>query len=343
MKRLLIATTILSLIGFSPVYAQLLPPSPPLRREIYQAIPAQGWSNVKVVKTFTGHTSAIDSLTFSPDDQLVLSGGSSNDPLVRFWSVKSGRQVENLRAQRSAISNMLMTPDGTTLISSGDDSGINLWDWKSGKYVANFLDHTANILSLAVTPDSQILVSGALDGVKVWRINPNRPLFTLLGFGNPTYAVAISADGDILATGDNQGKVQFWQLKTGKLISQFVPHQEAVNGILFTPDQKMMITSSKDRTVKVWDLATGKLRYTLRGHTDQIRAIALNPDGQTLASASNDGVRVWNLFTGGQLSHLTDHNDWVESLAFSFDGKTLASGGYDFTIKLWQPIVPNSN
>jgi WD40 repeat protein len=37
------------------------------------------------------------------------------------------------------------------------------------------------------------------------------------------------------------------------------------------------------------------------------------------------------------LSQLGDHHDWVESLAFSPDGKTLASGGFDFTIKLWQP------
>ncbi len=340
MKRLLIATTILSMISSVELAnAQILPPSPTEQRQIYQAVPAQAWSNVQVIKTLTGHTAAIDSLAFSFDDKILVSGGSYNDPLARFWWLKTGRQIENLRAQRSAVSNMLMSPDGTTLISSGDDSGINIWDWATGKYVATFLEHDANIMSLAFTPDSKILVSGALDGIKVWRINPNRPLYTLLGFGNPIYAVAISPDGEIIASGDNQGKVKFWKLKTGILISEFSPHQEAISSVIFTPDGKLMITASYDRTIKVWNLATGEILYTLTGHSAMIRALALNPDGQVLASASNDGIRLWDLYSGRLLNHLTDHNDWVESLAFSFDGKTLASGGYDFNIKLWQPVA----
>jgi WD40 repeat protein len=304
---------------------------PPLRANL-------PWQNVSLKYTLKGHKAAIDSLVFSQDSKFLISGGSYNDPLIRFWWLKTGKEVENVRAQRMAVIGMILTPNGKNLVTAGQDAAINVWNWDTKKYTATFLEHSNNIMSLAVSPDSEVLVSGALDGVKVWNLKMQRPIYTLAGVGTPIYSVAIHPGGYILAGGGDRGKVKFWNLKTGELISEFTPHYQPISQLAFTPDGELMVTASYDRSIKVWNYRTGKLLYTLIGHTGKIRAIAISPDGETLASCSNDGVRLWNIRTGQLLNRLEDHQDWVNSLAFSPDGRMLAGGGYAVEIKIWENI-----
>lgn len=313
----------------SPSEQQQIPPTE-------QGTPSPGdWSRVKLIRVLEGHLTTVNSLVFSADGNILISGGSNNDPTLRFWSLNTGDKLDQIRAQRSAVLTLAMSPNGSTLVSSGGDAGINIWDWNTGEYQATFLDHQSKVLSLAITPDSQLLVSGGLDGIRVWTLNPRRPLYRLVGYGNPSYALAINPNGSILASGDGDGRVRFWSLKEAKLVSEFLPHQEQITGIAFTPDGKNLITSSEDRTIKIWDLDTGALLHTLIGHTGSVRSIALNPDGITLASASNDGVTLWNIATGELLNQISREKDWVNSLAFSPDGRLLASGGFDFVIRVW--------
>ncbi|MGF1481129.1 MAG: WD40 repeat domain-containing protein [Cyanophyceae cyanobacterium] len=318
--------------------AQVSPPQPPDSTPLPTANPAasaQRGTNPQLLYSMEAHETAVDSLAFSPDGEVLVSGGSFNDPTVVFWSVENGKKLDRLRAQREAVLTLAFSPDGNLLVSSGSDGGINLWNWQTGEFQASFLENASNILSLAITPDSEVLVSGGLDGIKVWDLIPQRPLYTLASYGLPVYSLAMNPNGYIFASGDNSGRVIFWNLRTGTIISEFSAHTESIRGLVYTPDGNRLITGSNDRTVKVWDLLSGQLLYTFTGHTGPIRGLVLNPDGETLASASNDGVRLWNIRTGEPLSWLPN-DDWVESVAFSPDGRLLASGAFNRTINVWQ-------
>jgi WD40 repeat protein len=296
-------------------------------------------------RSLEGFKTTVDSLVFSPDSQIIIGGGGYNDPQMRFWSVETGEELNQVRAQRTGILAMALSPNGKTLVSGGEDAAINIWDWRTGEYQMSLQEHNGNVTSLAIAPDSQILVSGSLDGIRVWNLayQPQRPLYILAKIGNPTTVVAINPNGKILASGDEEGNVQFWNLKQGKRISEFSPHSEAIRGLAFSANGEMLISASSDRTIKIWDLASGQILQTLKGHTGEIRAIALHPQGQILASAGNDGIILWNLETGELLTKLKDHHNWVQSLAFSPNGRFLASGGFDFTVKIWEtPFTLNS-
>jgi WD40 repeat protein len=297
------------------------------------------WSRVNLVHSLQQPKTVISSLLFSPDSKILISGGSNNPELV-FWSVAKGKKLTETRAQRTAVLTMAISPDGKTLISGGKDSGLNLWDWQTGKYLATFLEHTTSVTSLAISPDGKVLVSGGLDGIKVWdlKANPQRPMYTLADIGNLTNVVAISPNGYLVASGDDKGKVSFWNLRTGVKISEFSPHNDLISGLVFSPDGETLITASQDSQINLWDLGSGQLLRTFTRHQDGIRAIALNPQGTVLASGSNDGIMLWDLTTGRLLTRIQDRGNWVQSLAFSPDGNYLASGGYDFTVKIWQNI-----
>ncbi|ACK64759.1 WD-40 repeat protein [Rippkaea orientalis PCC 8801] len=284
----------------------------------------------------TGHTTPIRSLLFSRDSSTLISGGGTNEPFLKFWSVRDGEETDTLRAQSSAILALAMSPNGKVLITSGEDTDLHFWQWPELENKISFFDNYYYVLSLAVTPDSQLVVSGALDGIRVWSLDPPHLLYTLTGFGSRSYALAMHPNAYLLASGDDQGRVRFWNLRERTLISEFSAHDQPISGLAITPDSRSVVTASHDGTVKIWDITTGEMMYTLSGHKGRIEQIALSPDGQVIASASNDGIRLWSVRSGEMLAHLREHKDWVKSLAFSPNGRFLASGGLDRTIYLWE-------
>jgi uncharacterized protein with WD repeat len=231
---------------------------------------------------------------------------------------------------------MAITPNGETLITSGSDGTVNVWNWNTGKYLGARVNHNTQVLSLAISPDGEILVSGALDGIRVWTLNPRRPFFQLTSIGSPSFSVAINpANGQTLASGDGEGAVKLWNLQTAVKLSEFTAHSRPVTGVAFSGDGQRLITSSEDRTLKIWDAQTNKLVHTLVGHTGPVRQMVIHPNGQIIASASNDGVRLWNI-ASGELLQWIKTPDWANSLAFSLDGKFLGIGSFDFSLALWE-------
>ncbi len=302
------------------------------------------WRRVRLVYSLNEHQGAIDSLLFSADSSLLISGGGTNDPHMRIWSLATGESLNELRAQSSAILAMAMDRYGKHLISGGEDSDINIWNWQSGEYQSALLEHDSSITALAISPDGRTLVSGSLDGMKVWDIGtlPQYLHYTLTKTGNPVNAIAINPNGYLLASGDLTGTVKFWNIRTGTYTSEFKPHDQMISGLVFSKDGKTLITASSDRTIKVWDLTSGQLLNTFSGHRGEIRAIALHPTHPVLASAGNDGIIIWNLETGELTTRIKEHKNWVESIAFSPDGRYLASGSFDATIKVWEDALANN-
>lgn len=352
---ILAIAALLNSINFVAAQDPLLPdPARPTTDEEKVFSANSVWKNAVKIRTYRGHRTGVDSLVFSTNGKYLFSGGSENDGSVRIWSIEKGKELEDLRAQQTNVLSLSITSNGKTLVSSGKDAILNIWDltrkrdddeddFVLEKFQTTFLEHSYEILSTVISPDGDILVSGALDGIRVWTITPSRPLYQLAGIGNPVYALAFNPNGYVVASGNDNGRVQFWNVREGSFISEFFPHKEAITKLLFTPDGKKLITASNDRTVKVWDLETGQLVHTLVGHTDIVRAIALNRDGRTLASGSNDGVIIWDIETGEAIARLRGHKDWVTSLAFSDDGHFLATGGLDSIVYVWADAAVQKN
>jgi serine/threonine protein kinase len=164
---------------------------------------------------------------------------------------------------------------------------------------------------------------------------------TLKGHTSMVQAIAISPDGQLIASGSNDNNIKLWQLTTGKLLRNFnrwfSGHSSMVDSLAFSPDGQLLASGSWDDTIKLWQVNTGKQISTLTGHSNWVNSVAFSPEGQMLASGSADNsIKLWQIKTGRQISTLTGHSDLVGSVAFSQDGEILASGSADYTVKLWQ-------
>lgn len=300
----------------------------------------EAWKRVKLSKSIKAYESVVQSLKFSPNGEFITTGGNQNEPFLKVWSVKTGKIEREIRAQRTGIRTIAISPDGKTIASSGFQAGINIWNMPSFENPSLFFDREAAFSSLLITPDSKILISAGLEGIRLWSLDPRRPLYSLTGYGSPVYSIAINSNGYVLASGEDDGRVKFWNIREGKIISEFLPHKQRITSLAFTPQGNILITGSLDRTIKIWDIVTGKLLYVLEGHSDLIRDLAVHPNGKILASASNDGIRLWNIENGDFLNRLVQEVDWVQCISFSPNGKILASGNFDAQIKFWEVVTP---
>ena len=156
------------------------------------------------------------------------------------------------------------------------------------------------------------------------------------------FAMAVSPDGELLATTDSYGRMRLSRVADGQHLLTWDGHIGWVRSMTFSPDGKTLFSGSEDATIKVWDVSTGQCRQTLEGHTGWILFVTFSPPlqlyGNTclLASSGEDAtVKLWDISTGECCQTFQGHTSWVGYLAFSPDGQTLASSGVDRTIKLW--------
>ncbi len=164
---------------------------------------------------------------------------------------------------------------------------------------------------------------------------------TLKGHASMVHTVAISPDGQILASGSSDNTVKLWQLNNRKLLRKlggwFAGHSSMIHSLAFSPNGEILASASWDETIKLWSVSSGKEIRTLAGHSNGVNAVSFSQDGQLLASSSGDcTIKLWLVSSGRTLCTLTGHSDSVWSVAFSPDRELIASGSSDYTIKLWQ-------
>ncbi|MGB3204679.1 MAG: WD40 repeat domain-containing protein [Crinalium sp.] len=155
---------------------------------------------------------------------------------------------------------------------------------------------------------------------------------TIEAHHNYVNGIAISPDGETIASASGDKTIKLWNLKTGELIRTLSGHSDWVKPVIFTPDSQTLASASGDKTIKLWNLKTS----TLNGHSETVWSLAISPDGQILASGSyDDTIKLWNLKTRQLIRTLSGHSNDIYAVAFSPDGSMLASGSDDKTIKLW--------
>jgi hypothetical protein len=74
--------------------------------------------------------------------------------------------------------------------------------------------------------------------------------------------LAFSPDGKTIASGDFEGAVKLWELKTGQERGIFRANAGSVFSVAFTPDGKRVVAASADKTLKLWE--TSSLSSALR-------------------------------------------------------------------------------
>ena len=96
----------------------------------------------KVIKTFTGHSGVVTSLTMVNADTLA---SASDDKTVKFWDLETGTVITTLKGHSDSVTSLTMV-DADILGSASHDNTVKLWNWKTGTVIRTSLDIQVRLL-----------------------------------------------------------------------------------------------------------------------------------------------------------------------------------------------------
>jgi WD40 repeat protein len=158
---------------------------------------------------------------------------------------------------------------------------------------------------------------------------------TLIAEGGKVTAIDISPDGTLLASGNRDFLLKFWDLDSSERIFSPFEHTGHITDLAFSPDGKLLATASEDQILRLWNTDGGGLFYAFEeeDHGGINSGIAFSPDGLTLAAATDTGaVNLWDTQVWG--TRLAVFEASVTRLAYSPDSLILV-GAAGQTLLLW--------
>jgi len=315
--------------------------------QVLQVYRVNDGSDAQLLHQLEGQTRGINDVAFSPDGELMATGGGYEDGQVFLWELSShGNTVldtgtefvdaldfspDGLRLAVSAggvleIWNVITatqviilnvgayaatySPDGRMIATAYDGGMISLVSTANYEEVAQLSGHTVTARDLAFSPDGTLLASAAEDGIRLWSVSQyaeNIPLPPAL----PTAEVSST------------------QVDTNAMMLH-IEHNTL--GVDYGPGGARIAFGAADGMVRLWTPSIGEL-LTLNAGDDLVSNAVISPNGLLMASAGNNAVRLWDLRTNRQVL-VVDSED-MRMLAFSVDNQTFAFVDGNNVVHVW--------
>lgn len=321
--------------------------------------------------TLKAHEQSINFLAWSPlEERLVSAGG---DGLARVWKVAQDNMVLSLPYGSTYVE---WAPDGEHF-AVGASPGfsdkspdatltypglVSVWDFEAGKPIFEthadkdekwgwtYVDYSSDgryLISRTmlqwpdITDTNKIYLFDSQSGEIVKKFEAGKETLLLLG--------DISPDGQLVASGDYEGTVYFWEVSSGELIRTLTCLSWG-HIVQWSPDGKKIGMLCIDweenlNAIQVVDAVTYEtlLYFDVDLMVEQFQWFRWSPDSARIAiSGGSDEmglatspVYVYDANSGEQLQKIVKHTSQIMGVAWSPDGKRLVSGSSDDTTRIW--------
>jgi WD40 repeat protein len=160
----------------------------------------------------------------------------------------------------------------------GSDTGIFVYDAFTFS-LRNHFETGERINYLAVHPDGQMIALGGdpdnYQNITLWNLRTGTPVKTLSGItGDIATDISYSPDGNLLASGTNNGKVQLWDLNTGTLRQDLLASDPCCNRfirhVLFSRDGTLIVAGDDFGTIRLFNTESGQQVLSITGKFNSI-------------------------------------------------------------------------
>jgi len=284
------------------------------------------------------------------------------------------RELTVLDADARHAQAVAWSPDGTRLVSVGQDAVVRVWEAPGFRPIAKLSGHQKSVNSVVFSPDGDRLATCSTDGTsRVWSFATGRPLHTLVGQRMPKW----SPDGRLLTTLSRPGQVAHWdgescqplggfkvadrrlfclafppgesellvggtgpihrlRLHDGAPIGTLVGHGIAVASLALSPDRTLLASTGAEGELRLWDTASWQPVREVALHAGGVLQVAWSPSDDHVAVSCDHVIQVIPVRGSGPVERLEVGIKGLYGLAFSPDGRWLANAGADGRIRIWR-------
>ena len=202
-------------------------------------------------RSLKGHTGDVMGGAFSPDGQLVVTAGGSDDT-ARVWRVATGEQLRVLRGHSNLVTSVDVSPDGKLAATGSSDNTARIWDLETGRTRVVLKGHRDTVSAVGFSPDGRYVVTGSYDGTaRVWDVETGEQLLELRGGASdtadpdgPTVQQLTNILGLATATGDVSS--------IGRIKRQLRRRPELTD-VGFDPTGRRIVSIGLDGTARIYD------------------------------------------------------------------------------------------
>ena len=193
-------------------------------------------------------------ITFSPDDRLLVVGGTGG---VWVWETETGKLLSRFDYKNAGVyvvEQLILNSNGRLLAVNDPYSGIVVIDLNTGKLLREI---DTNVDDLAFSPDSRWLavsmtISEGSRNIIIWDLFSGERV-KIISVISPSVpmTIAFSPDGKLLASSDEYGTT-LWDTSNWEPVTKLSGRNSQVTHLVFSPDGRWLAASDADGIVQIW-------------------------------------------------------------------------------------------
>lgn len=236
------------------------------------------WNNRYCIDSLVGHTDAIKSISFSHDNQFLVSG--SIDKTVKVWSMTDHKLIETFNGHTAGVNKVRFSSSDKYIVSSGYDDKLYIWDWRNKERVKDLnVEHTEYSIS-----NSDVLAF--VDTTCTLNLFSLKSLSPIKTVGQYCGVPIFHPNDTNLAIMTDEGRIQFLNRYSGELEFELDLKRETHYGpMAFTPDGSYIVVGGCGGDIEMWDWRRKELAESFAVSPEDF---VLNDKGQLLPANGTD-------------------------------------------------------
>jgi len=325
-----------------------------------------------------GHGDWVRDVAFVPGGERIVS--ASSDLTIRTWEVATGQELSSVSTSGVEVVGLAYGAGGESWCAYGrfgellfERTGARiehdvplvggiavlagasaadlswvalamggaaaLWRVDAGPGFEERRAELGEVRGLASTPDGARVLAGGADG-SVWLFE-GRVARAIGQHRGACMGVAISASGEVCASGGRDGIARIFDLPPGE---EGVRERLAIRvdekpviGVALSPGLERLVCVTREGLMRAYDTGSGELLSELPAPRTGIAAATLSRDGELLAWIGDGGtIRTWDTRTGERVHPLRDRDlGRAATISLAERGLRLACSNNDTTAHVY--------
>jgi ribosomal RNA-processing protein 9 len=251
--------------------------------------------------------------------------------------LKSSTRVHFLKGHNATVTCVALSSDDSVAVTGAKDGSIIVWDLTNRKrmrYIPGYRKaksqwnavRRAELAAEAGDPTqlSRMRIKSTADML-------NKPSMHHKG---AIFSIALSSDGQFMASGGRDTKIRLWDMLTFKCIHVFEGHRGPVTSIAFRRKTADLYSASNDRTVKIWNTESRAYSDTLFGHQSEVTGLDCLYDELPVSCSTDRTVRIWKVEQQSQLLYKDGHDLSIDCVCMLNDDRFI-TGSQDSGVAIW--------